>query len=241
MKETIKRILRQLLIKLGIPATKNIRYDIYTERIFKTVLKPDSNCVDIGAHKGEILELFLKLAPHGVHAAFEPIPAMYKNLLAHFGQRVKIFPFALSSETGETQFNVVLDDPAYSGIKQREYKKADVKIEKIKVDMRKLDDVLMERSFKIDLIKIDVEGGEFDVLKGSAHILQNDKPILVFECGRGASEFYGTKPEELYNFLHKLHYSIRSLGSFVKDQKPMSQVDFVKSFQDRTDYYFVAN
>ncbi len=241
MKETIKRLLRQLFITLGIPATKNIGYDIYTERILKQVLKSDSNCVDIGAHKGEILELFLKFAPKGNHAAFEPIPAMYKNLLANFGQRVKVFPFALSSTTGETQFNVVIDDPAYSGIKQRKYKKSDVQIEKINVEMRRLDDVLGERSSKIDLMKIDVEGGEFDVLKGSAQILQNDKPILVFECGRGASEYYGTSPEELYEYLNKWNYTIRSLGGFVKNLKPMTQEDFVKTFHEGTDYYFVAN
>ena len=61
----------------------------------------------------------------------------------------------------------------------------------IKVDGRKLENTTMDEvtirtldSFKfdrVDLIKIDVEGMELDILKGSSLILKNLKPILFYE------------------------------------------------------------
>lgn len=57
---------------------------------------------------------------------------------------------------------------------------------------------------KIDLIKIDVEGAELDVLKGSYNILKNDKPILLVEVHHGCE----WKPETLYRFLQNLGYNL---------------------------------
>jgi hypothetical protein len=43
--------------------------------ILAAALRPDSNCIDIGAHGGDVLADMLRLAPHGRHVAFEPLPA----------------------------------------------------------------------------------------------------------------------------------------------------------------------
>tara|TARA_B100000989_G_scaffold29558_1_gene18956 strand:- start:2288 stop:2482 length:195 start_codon:yes stop_codon:yes gene_type:complete len=39
---------------------------------------------------------------------------------------------------------------------------------------------LINKIRKIDLLKIDVEGSEFDVLKGRKNILKNEKKITCF-------------------------------------------------------------
>jgi hypothetical protein len=44
-----------------------------------------------------------------------------------------------------------------------------------------LDDYFSE-SDKVTLLKIDVEGAEFAVLKGAERILRQHAPLLVFEC-----------------------------------------------------------
>jgi FkbM family methyltransferase len=240
MKSWIKKVVRQILIKLEIPVTKNIEYDIFTGKILRKVLHEKSNCVDVGAHKGEILDEFIALAGSGNHFAFEPIPAMYKSLASKYERKAQIFPFALSDHDGITEFNLVLDDPAYSGLKQREYKTADTRVEKIEVEVRTLDGVLSARQCKIDLIKIDVEGGEFGVLKGATQILEKDKPVIIFEFGKGASEYYGTKPEELFGFFAERKYLIYTLKKFHINQQHLDVANFVKVFNDRSDYYFIA-
>jgi len=240
MKDQLKKLARWILIKLQIPLTKNIEYDILTEKVLTSVLNKNSNCADVGAHKGEILDIFLRCAPNGRHIAFEPIPYLYQNLIDNYGKRVSVYPYALASMSGQTEFNLVLDDPAYSGIKQRAYKTANARVEKIQVEVRSLDEVVKEHNLKIDLIKIDVEGGEFDVLKGASHILTNDKPVLIFECGRGASEFYGTQPGTLFDFLSSYGYQLYTLKTFLKRNTSITRDEFEKFFETGNEYYFVG-
>lgn len=52
----------------------NNDYDIQTTKILKKLLKIDSNCIDVGCHKGSILDEILRFAPEGQHYAFEPLP-----------------------------------------------------------------------------------------------------------------------------------------------------------------------
>jgi len=220
--------------------TRNIRYDILTNKILRRELIPAANCVDVGAHKGEILDLFLQFAPRGKHVAFEPIPAMANTLQSSHGNRVTIYPYALGSRTGKALFNYVVNDPAYSGLQQRSYKHANPEIEHIEVEVRKLDDVLANRSSKIDLIKIDVEGGELDVLRGAQSLLSSDHPVLIFEFGKGASEFYGTMPHHMMELLQSLNYAMWTLGGFWKKSAPLTTAELEKIYTSGSDYYFVA-
>lgn len=240
MKKSLKRIVRWLCIKLQIPITKNIEYDILTEKILKTVLSKDSNCVDVGAHKGEILDLLLKYAKDGKHFAFEPIPYLFEELRKKYDNEVSVYRYALSTYHGETEFNLVLDDPAYSGIKQRKYKSANTQVETIKVQVRTLDEIVTTVPYKIDLIKIDVEGGEFDVLKGGSQVLKDHKPFLIFECGKGASDYYGTKPGDIYDYLIGFNYSLNSLKGFSKYSNRLSKEEFIDLFDTGEEYYFVG-
>jgi FkbM family methyltransferase len=240
MKDLVKNILRRLFIALRLPVTKNIEYDIYTERILKQLLKSDSNCVDVGAHKGEILDLFMRFSPSGHHYAFEPIPALFQELKSNYSTKAEIFPYALAEHAHTTTFNLVLDDPAYSGLKKRQYKTENTRVEQIEVEVRRMDEVIQDTSRKITLIKIDVEGGEFDVLKGAVEILKRDKPALIFECGKGASDYYGTRPEEIFGFLQDLNYTITTLKGFDKKDYPLDQEGFANHFNTGSEYYFLA-
>lgn len=236
----LKDTLRLVLNFLHLDLTKNLEYDRLTKSIMKKVIQKDSNCIDIGCHKGEILQFILKLAPQGKHFAFEPIPYLYDQLNVKFKNQATILPFALSDKSGQTTFNLVKNAPAYSGINKRKYAVENPEIEEIQVELKQLDEVIPAET-KIDLIKIDVEGGEFDVLKGAKNILQNHHPILVFECGIGASEFYGTKPKEIFQYLTDLNYNISTLSAFMKQSSPLTIAEFENAFVNNTDYYFIAS
>jgi FkbM family methyltransferase len=197
---TIKNIIKQILITFNLDLTKNLKYDRLTGLILKKQLKKNSNCIDIGCHKGEILNLMLKYSPEGNHYAFEPIPYLFEELKNKYNKKDNIFPYALSDKSGETTFQYVKNAPAYSGIKRRRYDISNPEIEEIKVELKTLDEIIPSNE-KIHLIKIDVEGGEFGVLKGAKNLLKSNKPIVIFECGMGASDFYGTKPKDIFNYI----------------------------------------
>jgi FkbM family methyltransferase len=236
----IKNLIRSVLIFLQLDITQNLKYDRLTAKILKRVLKPGSNCIDVGCHKGEILKTLITRAPQGKHYAFEPIPYLFKGLQAHFSQTVTVLPYALSNTTGTTQFHLVKNAPAYSGIKKRRYDHAHPDIEIIEVEQKRLDDIIAPDT-RIDLIKIDVEGGEFDVLKGGMQLLKHNKPTLIFECGNGASDFYGTQPEAIYQFLTvDIGLSVFTLQAFLKNHESLSQAGFAELFANGKEYYFVA-
>jgi FkbM family methyltransferase len=238
--QQVKQLVRHVLVALNLPLTRNLKYDILTKKVFLRELRNSSNCVDVGAHKGEILDLILSLAPKGQHTAFEPIPQMFKKLQATYQNSVKVYPYALSNRTGITHFNVVLDSPAYSGLQQREYKTAHPQIETIEVEVHQLDEVLSTRNFPIDLIKIDVEGGELDVLKGATQILSTDRPTLIFEFGKGASEFYGTMPHHMHDLLTHHGYQIWTIGDFWSNKNSLDSDTLKSVYENQSDYYFVA-
>lgn len=234
----IKENFRTFLQFLHLDLTKNLSYDRLTKIIIRDVLSPSSNAIDVGCHKGEILDLIIKAAPEGKHFAFEPIPFFYNQLQKKYVD-VNVLPYALSNKSGVRKFKYVKNAPAYSGLKERTYKNNKPEIKNISVRVEKLDECIPKKN-KIDLIKIDVEGGEFDVLKGGQDLLYRDQPVLIFESGLGASEYYGTNPTELFIFLSKIGYNIYSLKAYINSENPYTEQSFVKCYNNNDEYYFVA-
>jgi hypothetical protein len=83
-----------------------------------------------------------------------------------------------------------------------------------------LDDYFSE-SDKVTLLKIDVEGAEFGVLKGAERILRQHAPLLVFEC-ENRHLAPGTV-QDVFSYLEDLGYE----GSFVCRSQvfPISEFD----------------
>ena len=241
MKELIKDSIRKSLNAMHLDLTKNLKYDRLTKDVIAKALRKNSNAIDVGCHKGEILDLILKYAPQGKHFAFEPIPDFYDALKLKYSSRCEVFPFALSDKPGETTFNYVKNAPAFSGIRQRKYDVANPDVKELHVKVETLDHIISAEA-KIDFIKIDVEGGEFGVLKGAKQLLQRNKPVVVFECGLGASDFYGTQPGELFDYLHnECSYKVFSLQNWLEKKTPFTKDQFIDCFNQNTEYYFVAN
>ena len=237
----IKNIIRLGLNLLHIDLTKNLEYDRLTKSIMKRVLAERSNCIDVGCHKGEILDIILKVSPKGTHFGFEPIPYLYNDLKNNYQGKATILPYALAAENGHSSFQHVKNAPAYSGIKKRKYEVNTPDIEEINVELKKLDDVIPE-STKIDLIKIDVEGAEYGVLKGGIELLKRDKPYIIFEFGLGASDYYGTEPKDLFQLITEgAGLRISTLKSFINKNAPLSLSQFSDLYKANKEYYFIAH
>src|SRR5919112_692195 len=179
--------------------SKDAREHRRARAIIERVLSEDSNCIDVGAHVGTILNTILKVAPKGTHYAFEPIPTLYQDLVESF-PAAHVLPIALSDRSGFTTFHHVVSSPAYSGIRRRRYPSDNEIIRQIEVRQDTLDNVI-GGDLPIHFIKIDVEGAEFHVLKGAANTIRNNKPTIVFEHELEAAEQYGTATDEIYELL----------------------------------------
>ncbi len=234
MKKYIKAIIKRLPIQL----TKNQKYDAQTKKIFQRVLKSDSVFVDVGCHKGEVLDWAIKYAPHTQHFGFEAIPQMAADLKTTYPKHA-IFNLALADKKGTITFHHVVSNPAYSGINKRTYTKEE-KIKLIEIESDTLDNVLPSNQ-KVSLIKIDVEGAEFGVINGAKETINREKPIIVFEHGLGASEYYENSPEKMWELLHiQLKMNISLMKNYLAGKQPLSKEQFIEQYQKRLNYYFVA-
>jgi FkbM family methyltransferase len=157
----------------------------------------DANCVDVGSHLGEALREMLRVAPHGRHIAFEPLPEFSARLAKEF-PGVDVRPVALSDHRGQASFTHVRTRPGYSGFKRRPYPAAE-ETETITVAVDTLDEALPPE-YRPALIKIDVEGAEREVLEGGMRTIATYKPTLVFEHGDAAAA-YGTAPATIFELV----------------------------------------
>ncbi len=221
----------------------NTFYDLLTHKILEKVLRLDSFCIDIGCFRGEILAEMMHMAPQGEFLAFEPLPDFYSALVKRFpSKHVHLYNIALSQKRGETPFNYVMTNPAYSGLKKRRYDR-DEEDSQIIVKTDLLDNILNCYPGKhVDFVKIDVEGAELLVLQGAKTMIQRDRPHIVFEHGMGGADFYQTTPEQVYTLLcEECDLYISLLPAFLHCQKPLRKEQFCKQYYNRQHFYFIAH
>jgi FkbM family methyltransferase len=217
----------------------NHLYDMQTVEVMRLCLQADSNCVDVGCHQGDILRAILQIAPDGSHYAFEPIPDLFASLKTNFPS-VSISNLALSDEEGETTFQHVTSNPGYSGLKQRRYDRDSEIVQQIAVRTATLDS-LLPMDFEINFLKIDVEGAELQVLRGGLNAIERCQPLVIFEHGLGAADYYGTRPEEVFDLLRdRCGLSIFVMKSWLEGRPALSRTEFVRQFQTGENYYFMA-
>jgi len=179
-------------------AQRNQRDEKQLAALLRQILRPESNCLDVGAHRGSVLFEIQSLAPLGRHIAYEPLPAMCAYLVERFPD-VEVRGCALSNDNGESTFIRVVELPALSGLRKRSYPK-EVTTETIMVRTERLDDHLPD-GWLPEFVKIDVEGGELGVLRGAIETLTRARPVVAFEHGPGAADYYGTTAADVHELL----------------------------------------
>jgi len=218
---------------------KNARYDHETGEVIRRVLQPTSNAIDVGAHDGLILRLLVAQAPHGQHWAFEPLPGYAERLRAAF-PGVHVHALALSDVAGPAPFVHVVSDPGYSGLQRRTTPRGDAdQIEEVQVERARLDD-LIPPTTPIALIKIDVEGGEYHVLRGARALLVAHRPVVIFEHGFGVADRYGAGPELVYDLLAACGLTVTLMGWWLDGRPPLTRAAFIRQYETAENFYFLA-
>ena len=85
-----------------------------------------------------------------------------------------------------------------------------------------------------------MQGGEQMVLEGARETLLRWKPIVIFEHGLGASDIYGSTPEQVFGLLESCGLRIFLLENFLANGPALEAKDFARQFYERRNYYFVA-
>ncbi len=178
----------------------------------RSKLQPGMIVLDVGAHAGYYTLLMAKqVGKDGKVIAFEPNrlvrELLLKNIKLNEYDYVTVSPFALFSREGTT----VLETLDSSNMRLSLDSAAS---NKEQVVMREFDRCTIELGVdRVDLIKIDVEGAEFDVLQGMRELLDKHHPALLIEVHfEGLTQFGHTSPE-LLDFVRSFGYVIEPIWS----------------------------
>lgn len=166
-------------------------------------------CVDGGASIGWFSCLLGNLVGNdGKVLSFECNPYIYDNIKRNIGlnllNNVDVFPIALGSEKKPSRFvcyphsghGHFLHDDKLLLYRPNKNKIIDT----VTVDVDTLDNFYHNNFFdRLDLIKLDVEGFEFDVLKGAKKVLKRFHPIIIYEFNN---------QWDSYDFLRNLGYDL---------------------------------
>lgn len=175
---------------------------------------------DIGALFG-FFSLAFTLGEAGRLAlAFEPNPHAQDNLKqclrCNPDARIEIFDFALGLPAKAVVFQKGFHFIAAAGLETQSTGDL-VQLETVSIDQ------LIARNFATpDMIKIDVEGHEFEVLQGAKNLLRSKKPLLSLEVHPAPLLHQGISPVALAQYLEESGYGFRNM-----QLKPVTQ-DFFK-------------
>lgn len=235
---------RLLAVLLGLALTAceesmDAAYNRETVEVMRRALRPDSTGIDVGAYIGELLEPMVQIAPRGRHYAFEP-QAEHARALARRFPSVLVFDVALGETRGLQPFVLAIDAPARSGFKRREYPPGEDRTRDTTVEVRRLDDIVPAAA-PVAFIKIDVEGGEFLVLRGARATIARHRPVIVFEFGLGSAEGYGSTPERVWDFISgALGLRLWLMSDWLAGRPPLTSHGFRAQFYGRSNYMFLA-
>jgi FkbM family methyltransferase len=182
-------------------------YDLAVSETLWRLLAPGDLAVDVGANIGYMTSLLaLRAGPAGRVLAFEPHPQVFRHLTANVRRfegkstaAVETYPSALGERTGSSFLDCgecFASNQGTARITDRE--------SPLPVEMTTLDQVLQGRTAA--LVKIDVEGGEAQVLKGAAGSLREGRiENLVYEA-------YAPERAGLAGLLTGYGYRVFALG-----------------------------
>ena len=149
--------------------------------------KPVRTIIDVGANLGQTTLKYRKVFPEATIYAFEPFTEVYKRYQKTFSwdRKIKPYNFAISDKNGKDKF--FLNKSHYTNsllepeIKlnqsfHRVERSGDVTVNTITLDTF----AEKENLGQINILKIDVQGGEMKVLEGAKRLIKEQKIDLIF-------------------------------------------------------------
>jgi FkbM family methyltransferase len=194
------------------------------EMVLERAVEPSMNCIDVGCHLGAVLDRFVRLAPRGQHIAIEPVPYKARWLRRKFPE-VTVIEAALGAEAGQAEFYLDTRQSGFGGLRPH----VDARIEQIRVEMRRLDDVVPPGR-RVGFLKLDVEGAETDVILGGARVLTESRPVVLFECAASHLQAFARTPASVFRLFTERHgYAVYRLKDWLAGAGPLDLAAFERA------------
>jgi len=166
---------------IGRHVAKHGDWDAILARIVVRAFPEDDPFIcEVGSNIGASLLEILHGKPKASVLALEPSndfrPFLVRNLAAAGYDHVRVLPLFVGARRGTTwlynnETTASATGPEYSDHETRGRQQ---------VEVSTLDEILGDAP-RVDFIKVDTDGFDFEVLQGAEHTLRNQRPLLFFE------------------------------------------------------------
>lgn len=188
----MKAIIKALLWKFGIIAMKrSSRAYLPEDESYRIALAQCGETapvvIDGGAHKGTTVDAFRILAPGAKFHCFEPDPVLASGLQRKFAgdADVQVVRAALGEAPGKAVFNINQSRPTNSLLPvaealQPELQSLCTTVERLEVAVTSIDEYCSGlESGQIDIIKLDLQGYDYQALVGAKSTIGGVRVVLV--------------------------------------------------------------
>jgi FkbM family methyltransferase len=223
----MKAIIRNILDSFGYSILKKSTLQRYTEKfdpykVQEDLIKDKNNlCIfDIGAHYGETAIKYKGVFPDANVYSFEPFPESAKVFLRNTGMysKIELIEYAFSNKKGESKLYINASDATNSllnsTITNSWVDNATKNDRTLTVRVDTIDNFCEQNNInEIDILKLDVQGGEMLVLEGAIQMLSSKKINVIF-MEVEFIEIYENQPlfHDMTVFLAK--YGYRLFGTY---------------------------
>lgn len=190
----------------------------YNNAILKLIPQNEQfSILDIGAFVGEKSILFSQKNTNNLVYSFEPniniFNILNENISINNLTNISTLNIALGAENTIAYSGCNTPNNISGSIISKE--KTDLKLVFNEVTINTLDNLYKEKTFKypVKFIKIDIEGFEYEVLKGAVQLIAEFKPIIVTEIDDKFLKNNHSSALETLQFIAQFGYQFKHLES----------------------------
>lgn len=181
-------------------------YEPSTSNIIERLIGPGDTVLDVGANIGYFSLLAARcVGGSGTVFAFEPSEEtrkqFHENVLINKLSNIKVFDVAAGNSDGLASF--YLGPVGHAGLSSLRPLENTERISKVRTG--RIDDLIPPNQ-RVSLVKLDIEGGEYDAIQGMRSCLDSHGPDLIIEINNRFLREMGCSAERLFALLADLDY-----------------------------------
>lgn len=187
-------------------------------RCIKSFAKTHDWFIDIGAASGDLVGV---VAPHFKRAlAIEPAPHHQKKLSAvvNSSNNTELIASAMGDKQARIKLGLSDDNPDDNSV----FTRPDID-KYIEVPQQRLDSIVTKRKIYNPVVKVDVQGYEFHILKGADQTLKQNS-VFIMEFWPWGLFQAGTNPAEVIALFRENRYSVRKLSGRPIKEKTINRM-----------------
>jgi FkbM family methyltransferase len=185
-------------------------YDGGELRFLWQFLKPGMIFFDVGAYHGVFSVLAaMRLSSCGQVIAFEPSLRERRRFELHIRmnrlREVRLEPYAVGARTGSMKFFTATG--GFETMNSLKPPEVQVPVHETTAEVISIDGYLEQRKYmRIDIMKIDIEGGELEAFEGARRTLRSMRPIIICEVLDWVTRPWGYPACEIISWLRGEDY-----------------------------------